>query len=164
MLTDYADSSVATSGDARRASTLARRLGRQPRLLLAEDDDELRWALTEVFEELGFEVRSLMRGDQLLERIAFSLLVEDDGRSPDVIVTDVRLPSFNGLEVIEGMRRAGWKTPVLVVSAFGDAALRRRIASLGHAEFFAKPIDVDALVAAIERLVATYALVTPSRG
>jgi DNA-binding NtrC family response regulator len=149
--------------EVRTLEQLTLQLGRRPRLLLAEDDEELRWALTELFKDFGYDVRSLARGEQLLERVAFSLLLEDEGSTPDVILTDVRLPNFNGLDVIEGMRRAGWNIPVLIMSAFADGALAARVAALGQAVFFQKPLDIEGLLAAAHDAAATYAAVIQHR-
>src|SRR5688572_30524184 len=60
-------------------------LSKRPLVLIAEDDDELRWGLERVFEDAGYDARSFARGDELLERIAFAMLLE--GQTPDAVVT-----------------------------------------------------------------------------
>jgi CheY-like chemotaxis protein len=134
----------------RRAAFTARR----PVVLIAEDDDELRWGLERLLEGRGYDVRSFARGDELLERIAFSLLLED-AESPDLIITDIRLPSFNGLGIVEALRRAGWNTPALVISAFIDEGLHERVQDLGAVTFFPKPLDIDRLLAAAREAVGS---------
>lgn len=135
------------------SQALLRLLGRQPRMLLAEDDDDVRWCLSTVFEIDGFRVAAVSNGVEFLEEIASTMLLEKRWLAPDVIVTDIRMPGFNVLNIIEGLRAAGWHTPVMVISAFGDTQMRERVRELS-AEFFEKPLDIDELERAVVRAVA----------
>jgi DNA-binding NtrC family response regulator len=111
------------------------------RVLLAEDDDELRWALTEFLQAEGYEVVSVRDGRSLLEQLGATLLLEDPSASADVIVSDIRMPGLTGMQVLERVRAHGWKTPVVLISAFGDEETRRAAQELGASAFVAKPID-----------------------
>jgi FixJ family two-component response regulator len=124
-------------------------LGRHKRLLLAEDDDEVRWSLTALFLNGGYDVQAVKDGAQLLDEMASIILSRPGKEAPDVIVTDVRMPGFNAMNIIGGLRDAGWTTPVMVISAFGDAQLRARVQHFGEALFFDKPLDLDALETAV---------------
>ncbi len=120
----------------------------RPRVLLAEDDDDLRSSLAALFERDGFVVSTVRNGFELLEVLADSMVAKP-GSAPDVIVTDVRMPGFNTLNVVVGLRNAGMLTPIIMISAFGDPALRARIARVPRTRFFDKPVDVDQLEEAI---------------
>jgi DNA-binding response OmpR family regulator len=126
----------------------------RPKLLLVEDDDEVRVALTRALEGAGYAVRALADGRHFADVAASALLLDSSDSSPDVIVTDVRLPGFNGLGVVEGLRLAGWDVPVVVISAFGDAEMRARVAVLGHAVLLAKPLNFQRLRGAIDSALA----------
>lgn len=135
------------------ARSLIERLGRPPRLLLAEDDDDVRWCLSTVFEIDGFRVAAVANGVEFLEEIASTMLLEKPWLSPDIIVTDIRMPGFNVLNIVEGLRAAGWHTPVMVISAFGDPEVKERVRALG-ADFFEKPLDIDQLERAVMAAVS----------
>ena len=124
-------------------------LGRRPRVLLAEDDDEVRWSLTALFLNNGFDVQAVSDGAQLLNELERVILGERGRQPPDVIITDVRMPGFNALNIMAGLRDAGWQTPMMVISAFGDSTLRQRVHQLGAARFLDKPLDLDAFEAAV---------------
>lgn len=124
-------------------------LERRQHVLLAEDDDEIRWALTSLFLNTGYQVRAVRDGAQLLNELA-SIIEGRQGKfAPDVIVTDVRMPGFSSVNIMTGLREAGWTTPVLFISAYGDPELKERVARLGFTEFFDKPLDLDALEASV---------------
>lgn len=121
------------------------------RLLLAEDDSDLRWSLSSSLARSGYAVSSVRDGAELLDRITLSMIDQPVEEPPDVIVTDLRMPAFNGLSLIEGLRAHGCDIPVIVISAFCDDETRERVAELGHSTFLAKPLDWAALDRALYR-------------
>lgn len=121
------------------------------RLLLAEDDADLRWSLTSSLARSGFSVCSVRDGAELLDRIALSMIDEPVEEPPHVIVTDIRMPAFNGLSLMEGLRAHGCDIPIIVVSAFSDDEIRERVEELGRSAFLAKPLDWAALDRALQQ-------------
>lgn len=124
----------------------------RPRVLLAEDDDTVRFGLTALLESMGFDVFSVPDGAALLEQISSGMLGEQ-GEPPDVIVTDVRMPGFNALNIVEGLRDLGWHTPVIVITAFGDAEMRARVDRIDDLTLFDKPIDLERLEQTLKEAV-----------
>lgn len=120
----------------------------RPRVLLAEDDDAVRWALEALFEQSGYEVRAVSNGAALL-----ASLFGGDVPDPDVMVLDIRMPGVSGLTILEGLRADGWVVPIVVVTAFADHETRERIERLPHTVCLAKPLDPDALEEAVRRSV-----------
>lgn len=118
---------------------------RPTRILLAEDDDELRWALAESLEGLGYEVEQVSDGRGLLERLALELLREPPSAAADVIVSDVRMPGVNGMQILESLRSRGSATPFVLISAFVDDGARERASALGATALLEKPIDLSTL-------------------
>jgi DNA-binding response OmpR family regulator len=110
------------------------------RILLAEDDAELRATLVAVLDRAGFAVDGVSSGIGLVSRIADALLYGNKAPA-DAIVTDVRMPGCNGLSVAEGLRANGWTTPIVVISAFGDDDMRGRVARMSRAWLLEKPFD-----------------------
>jgi DNA-binding response OmpR family regulator len=78
-----------------------------PRLLLAEDDDGLRPLLAERFRAEGFEVVEAEDGAAVVEYLAESILQSSRHRNFDLIVSDIRLPGLNALDVLRGARTTG---------------------------------------------------------
>jgi DNA-binding response OmpR family regulator len=119
------------------------------RVLVAEDDDDIRFGLVELLRAQGYQVIPLRDGAALLDALASSLLLDRTSPPPDLVVSDVRMPGFNGLSILEGLRFAGWLTPYIIITAFGDDESKRRAEKVGATAFFDKPLDF----ATLERLV-----------
>jgi DNA-binding response OmpR family regulator len=113
-----------------------------PRILVAEDDAEMRWLIVETLRGDGYDVIAVSDGDRLLNVLA------QDGKLgakiADLVVSDVRMPSYNGIQVLEQLRAGNWTIPFILMTAFGDEATRKRAESLG-AVLFDKPFDLGEL-------------------
>ena len=118
---------------------------RPSRILLAEDDEEVRWSLEQLLLGHGFEVSSVSTGAELLEDLASSMLLAHRTPEPDLIISDVRMPGFNGLSILQGLRLAGWLTPFVLITAYGDQETRERALSAGVTAYLEKPIDLGRL-------------------
>ncbi len=123
------------------------------RVLLAEDDDDLRWALTDFLREEGFEVVAVPDGRAVLERLGAAVLLERRNTPADIIVTDLRMPGLDGMQILESVRARGWSMPVVLMTAFADERLRKRALALGADAFLSKPVDVDTFQNTLRSLV-----------
>jgi CheY-like chemotaxis protein len=121
---------------------------RTVRVLVAEDQREMRVLMSEVLRREGYEVLEAASGTELIDRLVTGLIADDDARAPDLIVTDVRMPGCTGLEVLARLRRNDWSTPVILITAFGDPATHEEAHRLGAAYVLDKPFELDDLVLA----------------
>jgi DNA-binding response OmpR family regulator len=71
---------------------------------------------------------------------------------PDAIIMDVRMPGYSGIHILAALRAAQWSTPVILITAFGDARVHEEGARLGAAVVFDKPFDIDDLRTALLNL------------
>ncbi|AGC42309.1 response regulator [Myxococcus stipitatus DSM 14675] len=126
--------------------------GRRARVLVAEDQPEMRALLHRALKRRGYEVVEASDGPGLVQAIIDGLLAEQT-LVPDLIITDVRMPGYSGLEVVARLRREGWKTPVILITAFGDAQLHQEAELLGAARVLDKPFAMEDLCGAAEALV-----------
>nr|WP_323383283.1 response regulator [Myxococcus dinghuensis] len=121
-------------------------------MLVAEDQPEMRALLRRALRRRGYEVVEAEDGPGLVQAIIDGLLA-DQTQVPDLIVTDVRMPGYSGLEVVARLRREGWTTPVILITAFGDAQVHREAEQLGAARVLDKPFAMEDLCDAAEALV-----------
>lgn len=126
---------------------------RRIRVLLAEDDIDLRDGLARLLELDGFQVHTVSDGAKLLEVLASAMMSGAVDRSIDAIVSDVRMPGANGLAIAEGLRAAGWALPIVLISAYADDSMRERVQRIGDVQLLPKPCDRDALEAVLDRAV-----------
>lgn len=112
----------------------------------------MRHVVADTLRDDGYEVVELADGGRLLVDIADRLKAGSGASTVDLIVSDSRMPICTGLQILEVLRQAHWRTPFILMTAFGDAATRRRAESL-MAVFFDKPFDLDDLRTAIANLL-----------
>jgi CheY-like chemotaxis protein len=119
-------------------------------VLLAEDDRELRGLIAGMLREDGFLVLEACDGLQLLDRIEAAIAWGGRAHPPiSLVISDVRMPGMSGVDVLAILRCAYWKTPVILVSAFADATLRREARELGASAVLAKPFELEELRSAV---------------
>ena len=117
------------------------------RILIADDDFEMRQMLTLLARLRGHTVEAVASGDALLAR-----LLDDTEPVPDIVVTDVRMPGRSGLQALEAVRPLRPALPVVVITAFGDHAVHAHARRLG-ARSIDKPFDSDELLDLVENLL-----------
>lgn len=114
----------------------------RPRIVIADDDDDLRDLLRESFVAAGYEVDEAVDGNEL--RLILEA-AEVSGKSPDLILSDHRMPFATGLEVLSWASRHVPGVPFLLFSAFAAPHVRQRALQLGAAAVLEKPIDLRVL-------------------
>jgi DNA-binding response OmpR family regulator len=129
---------------------------RGPSILLVEDDEEMRRVLARALRRDGYGVVEARDGSEALEQLGTVILDRRRRRTggPALLITDVRLPGFSGLEILEGMRLAALPLPAILITAFGDAETHADAYRLGATYVLDKPFDVDELRAAVQLALA----------
>jgi len=134
------------------ASSLVAERSRPFRVLLAEDDAEMRDVVAEALRADGLSVVELSDGGRLLVDIATRLKAGRGDESIDLIISDIRMPICTGLQIVAALRDAHWHTPVILMTAFGDEATHKHAESL-KAVLFDKPFDIDDLRTAVANML-----------
>lgn len=88
---------------------------------------------------------------------AAALLAHADGLDPGCIVTDVRMPDMNGLEMVRRLTAMGVRYPVIVMTGHADVPLAIEAVRAGVKDFIEKPFDDEALLASIQTALADQA-------
>lgn len=120
-------------------------LNSPPRIIVVDDDAELRGLLHRYLGEQGFTVRTVSDGQTLSHQLA---------RSPaDAIVLDLMMPGEDGLAVCRRLRAAGDPTPILMLTAKGDPVDRILGLEMGADDYLAKPFTPRELVARLTAIL-----------
>jgi DNA-binding response OmpR family regulator len=117
---------------------------RTPCVLLAEDDLAFRLLLWSAFRSWGFSVIEASNGLELAALLESQLLDPPHAATVDLVVSDIRMPGRSGLLALAELRERDWSTPVVLMSAFGDAAAHAEALRLG-ATLLDKPFPLRAL-------------------
>lgn len=147
-------SSIATPSSLALAPELAQAPRTQRRrLLLAEDDAAFRTLLQMALVGDGYDVVAVKDGAELLERLSVSLSSGSANDRFDVVVSDVRMPGWTGLNVLLSMRHEANPPPVVLITAFGDERLHEQAMKAGAVAVLDKPFELDDLRALVSRLM-----------
>jgi two-component system response regulator AtoC len=120
------------------------------RVLVVEDEAYVRTSIGEVLGERGYDV-------DLAASVADALA--SLGRTPvDVVLTDLRMPGADGLDLVRRMQNAYPLVPVVVLTGQGTIASAIECVRAGAADYILKPADPDALEVALDRALARRAL------
>lgn len=130
------------TGGARQEETVAR-------ILLAEDDEEMRSLLAACLEASGHDVDQVADGTALLDSFE-ALRTGEAAAPPDLVVTDIQMPGCNGLGAVAQLRQWNDALAVIVITAFGDARVHERAGELGVERVLDKPFDLGDFMAAVE--------------
>ena len=113
-----------------------------PRILIVEDDRAVRKGLQEMLRQAGYD--TITAGDFRGGRRAL------EREAPDLLIADLRLEGFNGLQLLHLKPRP---IPAIIVTGYPDQVLQAEARHLG-AEYLVKPIEPAALLSLVERMLA----------
>lgn len=113
---------------------------------LIDDDEGMRASLLFMLETAGFEPYAYASADSFLDAA---------GDAAGCVVTDVRMPGMNGIELIEAMNARGIDLPVVVITGHADVAMAVEAMKLGARDFLEKPFQEEALLGAVRACLKT---------
>jgi nitrogen regulation protein NR(I) len=123
-----------------------------PRLLLIEDDAGAASALERVLAAEGLQVATEIRGDSGLTRA--------QSEEFDVVVTDLKMPGLNGLELVRQLHTAKPRLPIILMTAHGTTETAIEATKLGAYDYLLKPFEMEGLLDLVEKAIATSRLMT----
>lgn len=124
-------------------------------VVLIDDDPHLRQALSQTLDLAGLKVLALADAQGLSARI------ERDW--PGVVVSDIRMPGIDGLQLLEQLHARDTELPVLLITGHGDVPLAVQAMRAGAYDFLEKPFASDALLDSVRRGLAVRRLVLDNR-
>ncbi len=117
----------------------------KPKVLVVDDESNARTALAEILKEEGFAVETAADG--------FKALGHFEDFQPDVVLTDLKMPGMDGVELLEKIHQADPAVQVVVMTAF--AAVDTAVSAMrrGAADYLTKPLNTDELLVVLRRSV-----------
>ncbi|KOF19405.1 Fis family transcriptional regulator [Ensifer adhaerens] len=127
----------------------------ESRVLLVDDEEELRHSSAQALELAGFRVETFASAEHALEFIGFSF--------PGVVISDIRMPGMDGMTFLQRIREIDVEVPVILVTGHGDVQLAVRAMREGAYDFVEKPFTAQMLAGTIRRALDWRALVLENR-
>lgn len=121
--------------------------GASARVLVVDDDSEMRALLAEVLSDKGYVMESVANGAEALIRLR--------NESFAAIILDKNMPGLSGLDLLPGLRTICPETPVVMITAFGDVATYVDAVEKGASAYLFKPFRMEELLQALERALAS---------
>ena len=125
------------------------------KILIAEDDRELRQLFTHVLTRQGYAVKGVSDGREALSA------VEDDYF--DLIISDIMMPGLDGYQLAEALRDSGNTTPLLMITARDSFDDMRRGFLSGTDDFMVKPVNINEMVLRVGALLRRAQMVNDRR-
>ena len=122
-------------------------MARQSRVLVVDDDEEMRALLLDVLRADGYEVAEAKDGAEAVLAVR--------NRDFDVILMDKNMPGPSGLDLLPGFRRVCPGSRIIMITAFGDVSSYMEAVEKGAVEFLFKPFRMEELKVAVRRALET---------
>jgi two-component system response regulator HydG len=116
---------------------------KKARILVVDDELSARSGLAKLLDQEGYEVETAPDGIQALALVA--------DKAPNLILTDLKMPNMDGMELLAKVRDQNPDIPTIVTTAFGEVSSAVLAMRAGAEDYLTKPIDFDALLLAVER-------------
>lgn len=110
-------------------------------ICVLDDDKSIRWVLDKALKKENYNVSCFENVESFLE--------DFQKISPDIIISDVRMPGINGIDMLEKIKREYPSIPIIIMTAFSD--LETTVSSLqkGAYEYITKPFDIDSVISIV---------------
>src|SRR5215471_135443 len=113
------------------------------RILVVDDEENLRLVLRTMLKRAGYEVETASTGEEALDKV--------EAFGPDVVLTDVRMPKMSGLDLLASLRAKQNAATVIVMSAYGSVDLALEAMKAGAYDYVGKPFKPDEIVLALRK-------------
>ena len=110
---------------------------------IVDDDRSIRWVLDKSLSKKGLITQTFENGDDLLNRLTHE--------SPDAIISDIRMPGMNGLDLLSTIQETHPSLPVIIMTAHSDLDSAVASYSRGAFEYLPKPFDIEDAIAITKR-------------
>ena len=118
----------------------------QPRLLIIDDDDSIRWVLEKATAKQKIKTHSIESAKNILSAIK--------SFKPDAVISDIRMPDSDGLEMLQELQVEYPDMPVIIMTAHSDLETAVAAFKGGAFEYLPKPFDIEEALLIIKRALA----------
>jgi two-component system nitrogen regulation response regulator GlnG len=120
---------------------------------IVDDDRSIRWVLEKAMQAEGITVRAFEDGNSVIDEL--------ENSRPDVLVSDIRMPGIDGLQLMSEIKQIAPKLPIIIMTAYSDLDSAVSVYEGGAFEYLPKPFDVDEAVELVRRAIVHHQENTP---
>jgi DNA-binding NtrC family response regulator len=115
------------------------------KILVVDDEEGARELFFTILSDEGYDITLAINGEEALGRFKSDVY--------DLVVTDIKMPVMDGLQLLQEIRKTGSKTDVIMVTAYGEVESYLKAMSLGAAEYINKPIRIKELKRIVHKVL-----------
>ncbi len=123
---------------------------RNPAVLIIDDEPLMRLSMVDALKAVGYDVEEASTGDEGIEQFR--------ARRYDLVITDLRMPGSDGLQVVQACKAGSSDTEVIVITAHGSVGTAVQAMKLGAYDYITKPFSMDELLLTVDRATKVVAL------
>lgn len=127
-------------------------MGSKKRILIVDDEPNVRLMLETTLASVGYEVAQAVDGQAALD------ILSSHGQDVDLVLLDLLMPRLDGMELLRRLRAIGNIVPVVILTAHGSIPEAVEAMKLGAIDFLAKPTTPDALRRVVADVIARHAV------
>lgn len=124
-------------------------------ILIVDDEKNYPLILSAILEEEGYETLTANSGQEALEKLNHS--------DVDLVLTDMKMPSMDGIELLERIKKINFELPVIMMTAYGTVEKAVEAMQKGAYNYILKPFDNESLVLFVKKAVAMYRVIKENR-
>ena len=113
---------------------------------VVDDDSSIRWVLERALTGAGLTCTTFEGGKEVLDALAT--------KTPDVLMSDIRMPGMDGLALLTQIKQRHPMLPVIIMTAHSDLDAAVSAYQQGAFDYLPKPFDIDEAVALVERAIS----------
>lgn len=114
------------------------------RLLIAEDEKDMRDLLKRTLTHEGFNVETVKNGKEAIELL-------DKGKAYDALITDLRMPGLDGEELVPLVKKRAPAMKIILMSGYADTAQYLKLVQLGAYDYVTKPFKIPDILEVLDR-------------
>lgn len=135
-----------------------RRTGSTPgrarkRILIADDDTEMRRLVVRALRYEGYDLVEADSGSALLDALVDQMLLHTQAVPFDLVISDLRMPGLTGMDVLRWLRSEDWVLPYILITGFGSSAVEHEALWAGADAILQKPFELEHLRATVQALI-----------
>jgi len=122
----------------------------QYRILIADDEDVIRFVLHEALQKEGYEIEEAAHGEEAVLKVR--------NTSFDLVILDIKMPRMDGIEALKEIQKIDPGMPVVMITAYGNSKIAMQAVREGAYDYFNKPFDVNEIRIVIKRALERHRL------
>jgi DNA-binding NtrC family response regulator len=107
------------------------------KILIADDEPNMIWALKRALTKEGYEVLSVENGEEAVKTF--------EEQEPDLVILDLKMPKMDGMEALKAIKEINPKVPVMMITAHGTTKVAVEAMKIGALDYILKPFDIEEL-------------------